>query len=196
MKTIPVLVLIALLCGCRSPSGWTEATLGEGKYEISLPHLVADLGTTNNNPTLYIAECGRMWVEARPLSPGAASEVWVNWLSGGSHGVVSWSNDSRVIKFDLQPADYTAPGTTEIETEYGGTCNITLSQTNGNRIAKFTVWSDGTNAYLTLNSHGAFPKAEFVVKSGSNGLHRLEEIRDKEALPGLWGDFVLMNGAW
>ena len=181
MKRIATLVLCAwFLGGCATSSDWTEATLGDGRYEINSANSVRMVGNTNN-PTLYVAECGSMWVEVRPLLPGAASEIWVDWLGGGSHGVIAWSNDSRVITFDLQPTDGAAPGTTEIETEYGGACDITLTQTNGSRMARFTVWSDGTNAYLTLNSQGASPAAEFMVKTNSSGVYNLHRVTHEGA---------------
>lgn len=100
MKMLLPILMCALLAGCRSPTYFTEATLAEGRYEICLPHLVADIGS-NHNPTVWVYECGRMEIDTAPLTPGNTGEIWVNWLDGTVHGVMSHSNVEEVIGFEL-----------------------------------------------------------------------------------------------
>lgn len=83
MKTIGLLMLCAaVVSGCRTQApGWTETTLGMGRYAVDVPHITAITGT-NSNPTIWIHECGRIQVRLSSFEGGREGDIWINWIDG------------------------------------------------------------------------------------------------------------------
>ena len=179
-NSLAIFALLVVAFGCRSQSTWTETTLGEGKYHVSVPSIRADFGATNE-PTLYIAECGRLWVETHPRGEGLQGETWVNWMDGSTSGSVSWSNATRWVTFNLGPVDGAPPGGIGFDGR-GGKWDVGIEEasTGDTHIATFTIWTDGTNAFFSLNRNGEFnPKPEYSVVKDASGVFRLRNLRDK-----------------
>ena len=176
-RALVLLMATCLMAGCHATSSWKtyKGELREGNYRIRLPDVIKASGVTNI-PTLYVANCGLMWIDMDSLAPGSvAGGVSLNWLEGRTWGGISWSNASRAIRFAISPGDGSPPGSTALDINSDG-CDITMWQTNDKIIATFRIWSDGTNAYLWLNDRQPSDQPEFVVKKSSNGVFRLQSV--------------------
>ena len=99
MKRIATLVLCAwFLGGCATSRDWTEATLGDGRYEINSANVVRMFGNTNN-PTLSVYECGRMMIQTFPHDKNTRGEIWIDWMSGSISGQIVDANDTILQEF-------------------------------------------------------------------------------------------------
>ncbi len=86
--------------------------------------------------------------------------------------------DCGIIRIQTVPNYEPTSWDTLISCPFGST-EVTVSGTNGHAIASFSMWSDGTNAYLSLNGR-AWPsgRQEYRVEKATNGITRLKEIME------------------
>jgi hypothetical protein len=71
--------LLAAGCATRE-CGWTETSIGVGRYSVKPPEGITQITGTNSNPTIWVHECGRIQVQVKSLDGTRQGDVWINWL--------------------------------------------------------------------------------------------------------------------
>lgn len=95
-----IIMCVLVLAGCRTRPSWTETTIAEGQYEVSLPALVSEFGRTNN-PTITVYGCGRMQIDALSSDNASRGDIWIDWLSNQISGQFVTTNGLNGVGFRL-----------------------------------------------------------------------------------------------
>ena len=84
MKIIGLCIAGALVsagCAIRDP-GWTETSIGLGRYSVVPPESITQITGTNSNPTIAIWGCGKIQVHVNAFHGQREGDIWIDWIQG------------------------------------------------------------------------------------------------------------------